>query len=189
MKKTRVIFALLIVLVLIILSFKGPQKLDFYIFEEISECEDLVSCANGATIQKFDSPSDENLKNLKYQDFFSAKYESADLTFEINAYVFDSSATAKKYFENITGKSLDLETNFLATGGMTKFKVTVIDQEKAYHIETNRNQAKELERVFDYNLYESMFMFNRNTGIRFAYNQNDGILIDNCINNDIIFLI
>ena len=142
------------VLAIVVANTWSKQPTDNFIFKDIDECQNLLSLSyeDGKTTV-YNSPSDDNyLKDLTYVDFFAAKYESAELEFEIFAYVFNTSETAQKYFKNVTGKSVDLATNFSSSYGIGLFGVSsaelvVIDSERAYIIHIPHNQLEKLEKL------------------------------------------
>ena len=127
----------------------GPGSMEFYIFDDIDECKKIqqLEFENGK-VNEYTSPSnDEYSKGLLYNDFFAAKYESKEVEFEIYAYLFDSEETSKSYFKNATGKDDDMETNFLVSGGIGLYEITVIDCEKAYTVFTSRSQLETVKKM------------------------------------------
>ena len=131
----------------------GQGSLDFYIFDNISECEKIQHLEYKAgKLTKYDNPkSDKYLKELSYNDFFAAKYESDEVEFEIYAYVFDSKQTSEQYFKNSTGKGDNLEINFLASKGLTSCKITVISGERAYTVLGSRSQFETIKKLLGEN--------------------------------------
>lgn len=124
----------------------GPGIMDFYIFSDIDECNNIEAFkSEDATITIYDSPDlDKNLGDLAYNDFFAAYYDSNELKFEIFAYEFVDSDSAKEYFTKVTGKK-SLETNFSASGGMTKYRVIVIDEYRVYCAYTSLKDSEDLK--------------------------------------------
>ena len=160
MKKTKLFlqgFFVLIFLVPILviwLAFRGPGSMDFYIFADISECENLNSLDyEGAQFNKYStSNNDKELGELKYNSFVAGKYTSEELDFEIFAYEFDSADTAKKYFKNVAGKSNDRDTTFSASSGFglfgpSQYEIIVIDYERAYRVVTDQMHDEEIKKA------------------------------------------
>jgi hypothetical protein len=83
-----------------------PGKPNVYIFNDISECENISFLKyENSILYRYENPSaDTYLRKLSYVEYFAARYESNELEFEIFAYVFENSETAMQYFENVTGK-------------------------------------------------------------------------------------
>ncbi|MBQ8163397.1 MAG: hypothetical protein IJZ93_03400 [Clostridia bacterium] len=131
-KKVSIIIACILIFNLFSCSKMFSDEI--YIFSDISECANLeINKASDVTVQEYTSTdSDKKLNELKYDAFYAAKYESSEIEFEIYAYEFESSETAKKYFENVTGRKSELDSNFLASGGMNSFEFIVIDHQNAY---------------------------------------------------------
>ena len=151
MKKTVRVFFVFSIFSMLFASLLscGPGSLDFYIFDDISECEKIQHLEyEVGRLTKYDNPkSDENLKELSYNDFFAAKYESDEVEFEIYAYVFDSKQTSQQYFKNSTGKDDNLEINFLASKGLKFCKITVISGERAYTVLGSRSQFETIKKL------------------------------------------
>ena len=129
----------------------APRISDFYIFNTIEECEIIESeKSENAIITIYDSPkTDKNLKDLAYNQLYAVKYDSDELDFEIFAYEFSTSDSAKKYFENNTGIETELNTHYLASGGITKYKVVVIDGCNAYYATTAQKDYEEMMLYFE----------------------------------------
>lgn len=125
----------------------GPGIMDFYIFSDIDECNNIEAFkSEDATITIYDSPDlDKNLGDLAYNDFFAAYYDSNELKFEIFAYEFVDSDSAKKYFERETGIETDISTRFLASGGIKTYNVIVIDDCNAYCANTSQKDSEDLK--------------------------------------------
>ena len=126
----------LLYLLFLLLPDQEAETLDVYIFSDIEECrkfdEDMTSNAKVTIYNKPDT--DTNLKDLKYLDFYACKCHSGEFEFEMFAYNFIDSDTAKEYFKNETGKNDDLEINFSNSSGMGLFRSIVIDGNKAYSV-------------------------------------------------------
>ena len=134
---------------IVLLMSCGPKRINFYIFDNIHECEGFQHLKyKGGKFTQYENPkSDKYLKELTYNDFFAADYKSDEVKFEIYAYVFDSKETSQQYFRNSTGKNDDQEINFLASAGLTSCKITVIDCEKAYTIVGPSYQFETIKKI------------------------------------------
>lgn len=141
-----VVICSLLINICIFNSACSPKEISFYIFENIKECATLeTQKTKESYITLYDSPSkDKNLNDLKYDEFYAGKYSSDELSFEIFAYQFIDSDNAKIYFKNNTGIETNLDTHYLASGGISKYNVIVIDNKNAYCINTKKSQANEL---------------------------------------------
>lgn len=132
-----VVAIILIGLCIMIPAFQAHSNISIYIFEDISECNALVSSnEDGGNFTRYqDAEQDENLENLQYVQSFAGKYTCDRYTFEIFAYAFADSASARTYFENITGKnSYTLEENFSISSGLTASKIIVFKGNMAYAV-------------------------------------------------------
>ncbi|MBQ2972148.1 MAG: hypothetical protein IJE16_06335 [Ruminococcus sp.] len=127
---------------------------DIYIFENISECENIEEYkSDDAVVTTYDTPNaDKNFDDLEYDSFYASSYESDELDFEIFVYEFVDSDSAKEYFSKETGIEPVYSTMFLASGGMTKYDIIVIDESRAYYAETSKEDEEDLNlflsRVF-----------------------------------------
>jgi len=136
-------------------SCKINTHADYYIFQNISECQALSKL--GLEDEKLtpyeNAEVDKHLNALHYTDFFAAKYTSSTLEFEIFAYTFENTKSAQSYFANLTGKNDTLETNFLISGGIAgNYEMIVIDGKNAYSIITPKAYLDEI-----INLLSSVF--------------------------------
>lgn len=134
-----------IIITLLAFCDRGPR--DYYIFSDISECENIIQKkSEDATIEKYDMPDkDKNLKDLQYSAFFAAKYSSSELTFEIFAYEFQSEEEAQQYFERTARVNSDRTTNFLEWGNLRSNHIVVVDQKNAYLVNATRKDAEKLK--------------------------------------------
>lgn len=144
-KNTKLSVSLIIICALLILC--GCDATDFYIFSDISECDNIEAFkTEDAIVTIYDTPDlDDSIDDLEYDDFYAAKYESAELDFEIFAYEFADSDFSKTYFEINTGIKTDLDTHFLASGGIAKYTVIVIDGCNAYCANTTQKYSEDLK--------------------------------------------
>ena len=130
MKKLLAIVVLIMAVLLCSCSAKGYA---FYIFSDISECEQILEQKHDdAEITVYDTPDDKYIKDLEYVNFFACDYSSSELEFEIYAYEFSSKEDAMQYFTNVTGKSNQPERSFSSSKGMFSFKVEAVDGNKVY---------------------------------------------------------
>ena len=153
MKKLSVFIAFAFILVSSAVSC-FPGKPNIYIFNDISECENISFLKyENSILYRYENPSsDTYLRKLSYVEYFAARYESDELEFEIFAYVFENSETAMQYFENVTGKNDNLSVNFsISSGvgllGVSSSEIVVIDGKCAYTVFTPRNQLEETKRA------------------------------------------
>ena len=141
-----------IVLLLFLLIFYGFQKIDqteYRIFADIAECEQIVSNKpDGAQIEVYETAEkDKYLRNLEYEAFFGAKYASSEMRFQLFAYDFADSETARAYFEAVTGKDGALITDVLAESGLFSSDLIVRVDDKAYRVKMPSGYTR---RVTDY---------------------------------------
>lgn len=143
----RVVFTMIALLLCASLCSCGPDNTDFYMFEDISECDNIeVLKSEDVVITVYDAPdSDKNLGDLEYDEFYGAEYESAELDFKIFAYEFSNSDVAKEYYKNETGMETELNTVFLASGGMAKYSIIVVDSNRAYCAYTTQKDSEDLQ--------------------------------------------
>lgn len=153
MKKITVFICLLICLSLglFIMASCSDKNMDYYIFQDIEECQNIISLnyTNGEFVAYNNPNNDKNLKDLKHIDFFAGKYKSDELIFEIYAYQFENANEARRYFNNVTGKNAELETNFSSSQGISQYRLIVIDGEYAYCVTTSKSNAQELIKVLE----------------------------------------
>ncbi len=167
MKKRKKTVALFIFIILIGCFFVGlflhmlnnPLSHEYYIFQNISECEQLIpSDQSNAKIEIYNNVSnDKDLKDLSYKDFFSMNYQSDTLEYELFAYEFEDSDSALKYYVNATGqriyeKKLPLESedenNLLyASKGMSYYRIVVIHKNTAYQLIAPNRYQKEVNEL------------------------------------------
>lgn len=131
-----------------------PFNNEFFIFQDLSECEQLFPVGHSNVIvQRYDTPNgDKNLKGLPYVGFFGMTYQSNAYEYEIFAYEFENSDVALNYYINVTGrdglqKKTPLRNNedaFLSySQGMFSFQIVVAYQNKAYQLRApKQHEAK-----------------------------------------------
>ena len=149
-KKTPTIVVIIICAIFVVgpfvWMFFNPLPVEYYIFQDIEECENLIPTEQtDANVKRYDTPSrDKHLKSLPYDEFFGIKFKSNKLEYEIFAYEFQDMDSALNYYINVTGqksyeKNLPLneqEENklFLASRGLTQYEVIVLFNNKAYKL-------------------------------------------------------
>ena len=136
--------SLLLVLLLVLCSCTFPDS-QLFIFETISECDNLErALQNTGSLIVYNSPKeDAKWRELEYDAFWGCQYESKDLTFQLFAYEFPDIQTSKDYFENITGKTT-LSTNFSDNTGMHTFRRTIIHNGNAFLVYCPKGDKAEL---------------------------------------------
>ena len=72
-------------------------------------------------------------------------YESEEMSFELFAYEFADTESAKAYFKNETGISRVLNTHFLSSNNARNYKLIVIDGCNAYYIHGKTTDKEEIE--------------------------------------------
>lgn len=119
---------------------------DIYIFSDISECANIEKNKHDdGEITFYENPtSDINLKNLEFLEFYAAEYKSSKLEFCIFAYNFKDKDTAKKYFENATGRYDKRDVNFSSHLNPYEYSILVINEQLAYSIVSPPSQFDEL---------------------------------------------
>jgi len=143
-------YLLIILYLLSICSCKNITP-EIYIFSNIDECKNIEKYKKAdAIIENYDSPeNDSNIKDLNYENFFGCNYSDSDINFEIFAYEFNNYETAKLYFKNETGKSTDNNADFLESTGMTKSKRIVIYDNRAYYIQTEKENFEKVKEFIN----------------------------------------
>lgn len=132
---------------------------DVYIFQDIKECQNIIANKDENTdIEVFDTPNDDKyLKDLRYNDFFSCRYSCDDFDFEMFAYEFVDSDTSKEYFENVTDRTSERDSDFLSWGGILSYSRVVIDGKNAYIIHSSTSNQEKINKfistVFSVKLY------------------------------------
>ena len=123
-------------------------RVDYYIFSNIDECYNIsnLAYAEAQIIRYEDTSDDKYLKNLTYKEFYAGTYKSKELNFEIFAYEFYDSESAKSYFKNVTGVNTEFDATFLGSKGMIYYSLVVIDGNCAYFVLAPRNQSEILNK-------------------------------------------
>ena len=134
---TTVAVLLLVLFCLAWTVLQVPFFPDYYIFADITECEVLetLDAENGKSTKYQDTTKDTHIDDLQYSSFFAGEYASDQYKFKIFAYEFEDAASAKAYFENITGKSSDeISQNFTMSAGIISTELVVLSDCKAYTV-------------------------------------------------------
>ena len=135
----------ILMLVIQMIQVGGPQ--DYYIFADISECDNLSLIADDeAVISRISSENDKKLKGNEYEAFWGAEYSSPELRFKIFAYEFADADAAKEYFYNNTGKDVGFNTTFsMSCGGIRgSLQLICIDGSNAYCVYSTAKDHQEL---------------------------------------------
>ncbi|MBQ7761769.1 MAG: hypothetical protein IJ400_06915 [Clostridia bacterium] len=137
-----------VVLVLCILCFFSLiscnlVRFDYYIFDDISECEKLTKTEyTNAQLTRYDTPiNDNNLENLEYLEFFGGYFTSDEAEFEIFAYEFQSTNVAQKYFKNVTDMDSDSNSAVSVYSYNFKTRIIVADFERVYLVKTSSSNT------------------------------------------------
>ena len=139
-----ILFFGIVAVALIYMFFNNPLPREYYIFENLEECENLISTdSENESFSKYNLPSDDkDLDNLSYNKFWGGEFKSDSLEYEIFAYEFEDNDLALKYYANVIGggKNIDLSYQekhnglFLASSGITSYELVVISQNRAYKL-------------------------------------------------------
>ena len=144
--KNKLCWMLLIVIICLLCACV-PEKSNYYIFSDITECEKIY-LSNDAEVTKIvDASKDGYLSNIKYDSFCGIDYSSKDVNFELYAYVFNESSLAQQYFEYVSVRKSERETNFFCSGGMIYYNLVVIHHEKAYLIKTYQGDIEKVQKL------------------------------------------
>lgn len=118
-----------------------------YIYADISECANLMEADPHATVSIYENANEDVERGeLGYTDYFGCDYTGSDLKFRMFAYTFKTKEDAQEYFYNATGKRILDDDSFSATSGpfSRRVKLTVVDGNRAYRIETSGRYYKEV---------------------------------------------
>lgn len=136
-----------------------PLTHEFYIFQNIEECESLIPADHStAEVVQYHSPdSDESLQEIPFNDFWGMKFQSDTVEYEIFAYEFADSDAALRYYVNVTGqnsyeKKLPLnnedENKLLnASKGMFYYEIVAVYRNKAYRLIAPKQYEKEINQL------------------------------------------
>lgn len=121
---------------------------EYYIFSDISECDNLLTATDETVILQIQTEQDKKLKGLVYENYRAAEYSAKELHFLIFAYEFADEDGSKAYFRNNTGKNVAWNTNYSMSSGMFgSLELVVIDDRNAYCIYSTAKDYKELEAL------------------------------------------
>ena len=145
---SAVVIVALGVFTLVISGLQIGFPTEYYIFSDISECDNLLTATDGTVILQMQTEQDKKLKGLVYENYRVAEYSAKELHFKIFAYEFADEDSAKAYFCNATGKHVDFDTTFTMSTGMFGYlDLIVIDGRNAYRIDSTAKDYKELESL------------------------------------------
>ena len=93
-----ILFFGIVAVALIYMFFNNPLPKEYYIFENLEECENLISTdSENESFSKYDLPSDDkDLDNLSYNKFWGGEFKSDSLKYEIFAYDCKTAAPPKR---------------------------------------------------------------------------------------------
>ncbi len=135
--------------------FFDPLPNDYYIFQNIEECEGLIpDYQSDIIVERYDTPSrDKDIKKLTYSDFFGMKFKSDELEYEIFAYEFDNPEFALEYFNNCTGQKRTLNQGVNKTysgslGMFGQYDLVLVFENRAYKLNSPKNYANEINDLF-----------------------------------------
>ena len=144
---------------MLINGFLNPLSHEYYIFDQISECEQLIP-VNQTDVKADrynDASGDKDAKGLSYDEFFGMNFKSDELEYEIFAYGFEDKDAALKYFVNVTGKTsyekklpLDNEDEnklLSASKGISQYRVVITYQNKSYKIISSNKYQDEIDEL------------------------------------------
>lgn len=123
-----------------------------HIFSDISECNYLeANKSNDANITKYDfADNDIYLNDLEYNEFYAIKYESQNMKFEIFAYEFIDSVTAKSYFESSAKRDCISDKDFYVSTTLTNYIIRVLDGERAYILYSKPKYKEAIDSYLSY---------------------------------------
>lgn len=161
-KKIFICATVLITGLILVLVFTGTLKpqsnININIFSSANDCTALETMASGdINIERFSSPlKDSSSKGLKYNAFYGCNYTSKEVSFILFAYEFVDSNEAKEYYKTETGKNTTNDFGFSDVKGLTQFRRIVVYHEKAYLLETSKDNIDEaisiINNIFDIEL-------------------------------------
>ncbi len=124
------------------------QKKDFYIFEDISDCENITEHLEDETkLEIYDTPEkDPALKDIEYKSFYAARYKSRKMDFEIFAYEFKNAEDLEEY---CTNKDECYESYGIKSQGLFYTFIYVADENRAYSLYTNTFDDKEVKEILE----------------------------------------
>lgn len=111
------------------------------IFGDFNECY-VIEDQQYEHIVIYDSPEEDiYIKELAYEKFYGCEVKSNDFQFQFFAYQFYNNESAQEYFTTVTGKDVNLSTNYSLSSGMRLYSGVVIDDEKAYLLKCHKDHA------------------------------------------------
>ena len=111
---------------------------DFYIFEDISQCEKIVeNKSEDAIVTVMETPSaDKNLRSLPYEEFWGCEYESNEMEFTLYAYVFQDYDTASKYYRRAASRERKLDKESSGNGNFYVYSYVMISDTRVCVVKT-----------------------------------------------------
>ncbi len=100
-------------------------------FDDISVCSQLdeFRVSKNVLIDKY-------IEDVEYMDSYAYKLNYDSTEFELYAYKFDSCETAKEYYLQVEGKTVDGNIDYRGRSGLFSSKLTVRYNNNVYRIET-----------------------------------------------------
>ena len=143
---TAIVSIALIVFLLLGFASCPIGKQDFYIFADISECENIKEHVPDKTkLEIYDTPEkDPAIRNIEYKSFYAAKYSSLKMDFEIFAYEFKNSEDLDEYCKN---RDKYFKMHGMRTQGIFYTYICVGDENKIYSLYTKTFDEKEVMEV------------------------------------------
>ncbi|MBE6607502.1 MAG: hypothetical protein E7633_02955 [Ruminococcaceae bacterium] len=142
-----VIVSITLIVILVIGFWSFPfGKQDFYIFADISECENIEEhIPDKSKLEIYDNPEkDPAIKDLEYESFYAAKYSSLKMDFEIFAYEFKNSEDLDEYYKN---RDEYFKGYGMKTQGVFYTYICVGDENKIYSLYTKTFDENEVMEV------------------------------------------
>lgn len=152
-----ILFAGIVVTVLVSMLLTSKPG-EYYIFQNIEECERLLpSNSSDIQIERYkESSTDANSKGLLYRDFWGIRIESDTIEYELFAYEFNDFDLAKRYFANVTGKNEDMKLpvneqgdcyTFSLSKGMFSYCIVVVCGNRAYKLTAPNKYADDINML------------------------------------------
>lgn len=164
MRKKLFIISVISILLLLVIWLSITSSLTSGITEKIYMFSDINECNGFKDIEKeryVNALKDNNLSDLKYKKFYGAYCENQDFEFEIFAYEFENVDFAKQYYRNYINADTDRNTIYHLSSGHFLVTLLVIDENKAYIINTNVFDVKDVQSFishkFSLDITEKMF--------------------------------
>ena len=85
------------------------------------------------------------------------RYKLNNFEFELYAYEFHCTEDSKAYFKRATGKESENDATFTAWGSFFTHTLVVIDNERAYIVQTTPKDAEAINQFFAENFSKRLF--------------------------------